>query len=356
MIYSEIYKKSIEQTVKDFDLFMLREKKIIVTGATGLIGSTLIDFLLYLNEAKGYNTKIYAAVRDEEKAKKRFENCWATRSLFFLEYDACQNITFDIDVDFVIHAASNADPQKFNKEPVETIMANINGTYNLLKYLKEHKGTRFLFVSSSEVYGKKKEETVYVENDFGYVDILNPRSCYPASKRTAETLCAAYKEEFGIDFVIVRPGHIYGPAQTETDSRASAQFLRDCFQGKKLVMKSKGQQLRSYCHSFDCATAVLTVLLKGICGEAYNISFDKSIVTIRDFAEKCAEIGQTEISFEIATASEKKSYNMMENSALDSQKLESIGWKGVWGLEEGLTITYKIFNSKKNIQRKGETK
>ena len=161
------------------------------------------------------------------------------------------------------------------------------------------------------------------------MDILNPRACYPSSKRAAETMCATYQEEYGVDFVVVRPGHIYGPTITESDSRASAQFTRLAVKGKDIVMKSAGTQLRSYTYTLDCASAIIAVLTCGGMGEAYNISNSNSIVTIREFAECMTEISGVKLIFEQSSNKEKRSYNLMDNSSLNSEKLESLGWRRV---------------------------
>ena len=194
------------------------------------------------------------------------------------------------------------------------------------------------------MYGQKKEKRPFFESDYGFVDVLNPRACYPSSKRAAETMCAAYHEEFGVDFVVVRPGHIYGPTITDTDSRASAQFTRKAKAGEDIVMKSAGLQLRSYCYTLDCASAILTVLLKGGCGEAYNISNPQSVVTISELAECMAKAAGVNVVFEQATVQESKSYNMMDNSSLDSSKLEKLGWNGCYNLEKGIVSTIKYFS------------
>lgn len=214
---------------------------------------------------------------------------------------------------------------------------------SLLEIAKDIQGSRLLYISSSEVYGRKDENRPYLESDYGYVDILNPRACYPSSKRVAETMCAAYHEEYGVDFVVVRPGHIYGPSITDTDSRASAQFTRKAVAGEDIVMKSAGNQLRSYTYTLDCASAILTVLLKGKCGEAYNISNSQSVVTIRELAECIAETAGVNVVFEQATDQEQKSYNMMDNSSLDSSKLESLGWHGFFDMKKGIEATLEYY-------------
>ena len=206
---------------------------------------------------------------------------------------------------------------------------------------------RLLFVSSSEVYGNRERFSYdaggeIAEDEYGYVDILSSRSCYPSGKRAAESLCASYIDEYDVDAVIVRPGYIYGPTISKTDSRASAAFTLDAAAGRDIIMKSKGEQLRSYCYMLDCASALLSVLLNGERGEAYNISNKDSIVTIRDVAECLARKSGVNVVFEIPSDEEKKSFNPMKNSVLDASKLESLGWKACFGLEEGIERTLKF--------------
>lgn len=196
-----------------------------------------------------------------------------------------------------------------------------------------------VYISSSEVYGEKQSTDPYNESTYYMVDILNPRACYPSSKRAAETLCAAYAKEYGVHTVMVRPGHIYGPAPNPEDNRAASQFVRDAVAGRDIVMKSAGQQLRSYTYVLDCVTAIVAVLLNGLSGEAYNISNPDSIVTIRQLAECVAEASGVKLIFDCPTEAEQSSFNMMSNSALTSDKLLSLGWKGYFNLRDGIDAT-----------------
>ena len=186
------------------------------------------------------------------------------------------------------------------------------------------------------MYGKKDSSEAYKESDYGYLDILNQRAGYPSAKRAGESLCVAYGMEHDVDTVIVRPGHIYGPTIQEYDSRASAQFTRDAVDGKDIAMKRRGMQRRSYCHTIDCATAILTVLLKGVRAEAYNISNPQSICTISEIAHEIAKVAGVNVIYDIPSEEEQKSYNLMDNSSLNSDKLESLGWKPLMSLEYGV--------------------
>lgn len=345
MKYSNTYWSDVELVVNCApDITMLKRKRILITGASGMIGSAVADILFYLNFECRYEIDIFLAGRHEAKIRNRFEPYINGKDYVFVEYDATEEINLDVEVDYIVHGASNADPKSYVDYPVETMLANLVGTNVLLRYIRNNLKTRLLYISSSEVYGKKLGEFSYKEEDYGYVDIINPRACYPSSKRAAETLCIAYGEQYGVDTVIVRPGHIYGPSISELDSRASAQFTRNAVSGQDIVMKSAGNQVRSYCYTLDCAMAILVVLVKGERGQAYNISNKNSIATIRDVAVTLAKFAGTHVIFETPSDVEQRGYNLMENSSLDAGKLEALGWVPCFDLEQGIQKT--ILNMK----------
>lgn len=335
MIYTERYLADlcrVQAAVPSMDA--LEGSRVLITGAGGLIGSALVDVLM----ERG-TIQVYAAGRDVEKLRRRFAH-WAGREeLHILSYDAEKPIESDVAFDYMIHGASPANPAAYSAQPVETMTANFLGTYHMLRYAQRCGAKRVAYISSSEVYGKKEGNKPYHEQEYGFVDLLNPRACYPCSKRAAETLCAAYAKEYGLQTVILRPGHVYGPTATAADNRASSQFPRDVKAGLDIVMKSPGTQLRSYCYVLDCASAVLTAMLCGEPGSAYNISNRSSVVTIRQMAQAFADAAGRKLVFENATDAEQKSYNLMDNSALDAQSLENLGWHGLFTLEEGVMAT-----------------
>ena len=314
-------------------------KSILITGGTGMICSAVADVLFYLNEKKNANIKVIFAGRHRESIERWFpEAKWD-----FVEFDATKPYETENEVDYVIYGASNADPKAIAEYPVETIMSNTSGLNNVVKNTTAN---RYLYISSSEVYGNS-DKAPYREEDYGYVDILNMRACYPSSKRLAETLCVSYAEEYNKEFVIVRPGHIYGPTITKSDSRASAQFSRMAADGEDIVMKSAGSQLRSYTYVYDCASAILAVLINGEINNAYNISNKDSICTIKDIAEALAKAGGSKVVFEEASDSEKKSFNLMSNSSLNSDKIEKLGWKAAFDLTTGVEQTIEILKDLK---------
>jgi nucleoside-diphosphate-sugar epimerase len=178
--------------------------------------------------------------------------------------------------------------------------------------------------------------------DYGWVDLLSPRSAYASSKRAAETMCACFSNERHVKTTIVRPGHIYGPTARRNDSHVSAAFCFDAADGKDLLLKSSGSQIRSWCYSPDSATAILTVLLKGESANAYNISQPNSVTSIKEMAECLASAANVKVRVKASNEAEKRAFNPMENSALDGEKLKDLGWHGIFSAENGFIHTVKI--------------
>lgn len=226
-------------------------------------------------------------------------------------------------------------------QPVETMLSNFLGMKGLLNHAKEYGTNRVVYISSSEVYGRKKEDKPSKTSDYGWIDLLSPRSSYSIGKCAAETLCASFYDEYGVDSVIVRPGHIYGPTALKTDNRVSSSWAYAVARGEDIVMKSDGSQIRSYCYCLDCASAILKVMLKGETVHAYNISNPESIISIREMAEKLTST-TVRLKMELPTEKEKKGFNPMMNSSLDSTELQALGWKGLFNAERGLSHTVDI--------------
>lgn len=344
---SETYRKDLLTAIKATkNIEQLRNSSVLITGATGLIGSFVVDALLEFNRLESANIQIYALGRSEKRLRSRFEDV-TTDHLHFVEQDINQPPCFDFDVDYIIHAASNAYPASFANDPVGTIMNNIFGTQYLLDYAQKHGTKRFLFVSSGEVYGQGDPAlTAFPEQFSGYVDPTEPRSCYPASKRAAETLCVSYTQQFGLETVIVRPCHIYGPNTTGSDNRASVQFMNNAIKGEDILMKSRGTQMRSYCYVADCASALLTVLTCGEKQQAYNIANPEARVTIAGLAEAIAETAGRKVVFAEEDIVPEGQKTPITYAVLDSDKLLSLGWTGKYTVKQGVLSTYQVLTGR----------
>ncbi|MGQ7685858.1 NAD-dependent epimerase/dehydratase family protein [Streptococcus suis] len=320
----------------------LKNQSILITGSTGLIGSAIVDQLIWLNKYQDYSIKIYVASRDEEGVRKRFGKYFDSQSLIYVPYDARSHFNFSEQVDYLIHAASPASPNLYVSNPVDTMLSNFVGMNELLLYAKRVGTKGIVYISSSEVYGVRNKSTPFKESDYGYLDILDHRSSYASSKRATETLCHSYAKQYEIPVKIVRPGHIYGPSATTHDWRLSSDFMFKAIRSEELVLKSSGQQLRSYCYSLDCASAIIAVLLDGKSGEAYNISGQDVSVSIRELSELIANVSGVTLSFDLPNDLEIVQANPMLNSCLDNQRLLQLGWRSNFTTREGIESTYFI--------------
>lgn len=321
--------------IRDLPWDKLSGCNILVTGATGLIGSCLVDVLM-TNPHKDY--QVYALGRNERRAAERFRKYQDQTAFHFIAGDVTKPFDCNLSFQYIIHAASNGSPNFFANNPVEVMKSNLFGVSNLIEYGLGHDMKRFLYVSTGEVYGLN-DAMVLDESGYGYVDILNTRSCYPSSKRAAETLAMCYADEYGADVVVARPCHTYGPHFTESDNRVYAQFIRNVLNDQDIVMKSSGIQYRSWCYVEDCVNALLFVLLKGKSGEAYNIADKLSVVTIRELAETIAHIAGRKVIMQITTDSEKKEFTPIKRAVFDTSKIERLGWTISGSMEEKLRKT-----------------
>lgn len=344
LINNTIYCNDICRCLSFDNMSFLKDKTVFITGGTGLIGSAIVDLVLYNNKINNNNTTIIIASRIKKSVLERFgENPYVK----WVEYDALKPIDFDFSFDYAIHCAGIASPELYISKAVETILISICGLNNLLEYIKNQNCKKFVFVSSSEVYGLKTQKDAYSENDYGYIDILKERSSYSNSKRAAETLCFSYYSEYGINTSIVRPGHIYGPTASSKDMRVSSNFAYLASQGVDLELKSPGNQIRSYMYCLDCARAILKVLNSGKCGEAYNIC-GKEVASIREISEYIAEAGNVELKFNLPNNQERVQFNPMDNSSLNGEKLFSLGFDAIFSIKEGFEHTVKILKMLNN--------
>lgn len=325
------------------ELAQLNKKSVMITGISGQICSAVADIFIRYNEAYDGEIVIFAAGRSEQKIQSRFAEFVHRPYFRFVQYDANRDY-FDLPVttDYIIHGASNSSPDMIVKEPVETMTSNIVGLLALLNYANRRGKPKVLYVSSSEVYGKKEGNEPFRENQYGFVDLLDPRNSYSVAKRAAETLCVSYTDEYKVETIIVRPGHIYGPTAGELDRHVSSVWSYAAARAETIVMKSDGSQLRSYCYSADAASALIKVLLNGRNKCAYNISNPASIISIRQMAEILSKKSGSELKIVPPSDTEKNGFNPMSNSSLEGTSLQQLGWKGCFDAETGFSHTIEI--------------
>ena len=325
----------------------LKDKSILLSGATGLLGSFLVDVLMNKNSG-GLNCTIYTLGRTERKAAERFSKWWNDEHLVFLPYDV--NTKFVRDdlgaIDYVLHLASNTHPMQYATDPIGTITTNIIGLQNMLNFAVEHHAKRFAFSSSNEIYGENRGDVdMFDEGYCGYIDSNTLRAGYPESKRCGEALCQAYKAQEGLDIVIPRFTRSYGPTMLLSDTKAISQFIRKGIAGEDIVLKSAGTQNYSYTYMADAISGLLTVLLKGKSGEAYNIADEASNITLKDLAGVIADYVGTKVVFKIPDATEAAGYSKATKALLDGNKLKELGWRPFYTIQEGIPRTIDILRA-----------
>ncbi|MCD8049200.1 MAG: NAD-dependent epimerase/dehydratase family protein [Clostridia bacterium] len=329
-LYENALRKAAEDAGGAFE-----GKNVLVTGATGLVGKALVDCLTLDGK-----TAVYAASRSKQSFDARFKE---RENLKYFEFDLLQPVKNAPKFDYIIHAASNADPKMFDKDPVGTMTANFMGTYNLLELVRKM-GGRLIYISSGEVYGQYDGACeAFCEDYAGYVNFSEARGCYPTAKRAAENLLVCYNKQYGTDGVIVRLSHTYGPTQLERDSRASSEFFRLASRGDDIIMRSLGETVRSYTCVFDAVSAILTAAARGKSGEAYNVANTNSAVSIAELAKTIAEAAGRKVVFEIG---EVKGAGKIARGVLDASKLEKLGWRARYDLKDGVKITLDIMGDR----------
>lgn len=322
-------------------------KKLLITGTTGMIGSFLVDVMMKKNGMlqNEYKMDILATVRNEEYAKERFRHHMTSGNFHLLKLDVT-HIEHELDnweFDYIIAGAGSADPEQFAKYPVDTMESNLYGLTNLLELAKDRHDIRVLYISTGEIYGNAGMNiNSFKEDDAYYINSTDVRACYPNSKRAAETFCAAYHKQYDVDVVIGRLCYVYGSTIKDSDSRSVAQFLRKAARGEDIILKSKGEQIRSYCYIADAVAALLFLLVCGVSGEAYNIANNNSNCSITEFADMVAQTAGVKCTYAVAEEQEAAGYSKVMKAVQCPDKINALGWKAEVSLESGIERTIRI--------------
>ncbi|MBQ0077960.1 MAG: NAD-dependent epimerase/dehydratase family protein [Bacteroidales bacterium] len=309
----------------------------LISGATGLLGSFLVDVLML----KG--AKVCALGRNASRAASVFEQWLGSGDFESVSHDI--NLPLDLEgrrFDYVIHLASNTHPVAYSTEPVSTITTNIGGTMNMLEAARLS-GARFAFASSNEIYGQNRGDCELFKEDYcGYIDSNTLRAGYPESKRCGEALCQAYARQYGLDVVIPRFTRSFGPTLLSSDTKAATQFIRNGVDGVDIVLKSEGKQFYSYTYMADAVSGLLHIILKGESGLAYNIADESCDVTLRDLASLIAAETGTMVIFELPSETEKAGFSTAVKARLDGSRLRALGWRPLYDIRGGIVRTLQI--------------
>lgn len=329
---NKIWQEDIERLANEEIFNGFKNKTVLITGATGLIGSELVFSFMCANRIKENNTKIVALARNIEKAKKLFKNIIDNPNFELIVSDIREKLNYDNKIDYVIHCANVTSSKDMVEKPVETSLIAIDGTKNILDFAKEKRMESLIFLSSLEVYGLINKDELIKEDDFGYIDLLNPRSSYPESKRMAENLCISYASQYDLNIKIARLTQTFGAGVDESDKRVFAEFTKRALKDKKIVLHTLGKTTRNYCYLTDAINGILTILLKGENKKAYNVSNIETKMTILEMAETIAKKTNAKVEFQIDNT--ERGYNPEIKACLDASLLEKLNWKTQINKEE----------------------
>lgn len=325
----------------------LEGKALYLSGGSGMLGSLLVDAVMKRNGTLPPERwcRVLAAGRDRQAAESRFSPWWGHPAFGFLEQDVTRPLG-GMKADYWIHAASTTHPVAYATEPVNTVLANVLGTQNLLEQAAGSPGSRLLLLSSVEIYGENRGDVeAFQEACCGYLDCNTLRAGYPEAKRVSESLCQAYRAEKGVDAVILRLPRCYGPTMRMTDSKAVAQFIKKGVRREDIVLKSEGNQFYSYAHALDAVSGILWVLLAGAAGEAYNLADPGSDIALKDLAAAAAGCAGTRVVFDLPGETERRGYSTASRAVMDAGKLRGLGWRAQYTIESGIRETIDILRA-----------
>lgn len=324
----------------------LKDKTILITGASGFLAAYMVETLLYLNETRALNTKILAMVRNRKRFEKKFSHAINRSDLICIEQDINESLICEFYPNYIIHAASQASPKYYSTDPIGTLSANTIGTAALLKLAALSKSEGFLFFSSAEVYGQTKIVPTS-EIDLGFLNPLSIRSCYAESKRMGENMCASWHHQSGVPTTIVRPFHTYGPSMLLDDGRVYADFVENILNNQPITIKGDGLAQRAFCYVADAVAGFWIVLLNGAHGQAYNIGNPSEETSIKELAHTLAEL-YPEKNINIIVSTRKTNSTYLESpiirSCPDISKAKGLGWNPKTSIREGFKKTIESYS------------
>ena len=351
---NKIVREDIENLLNsDYEIInKFDNNTILITGASGLVGSFLVNTFLLFNKKNNSNINIIALVHNIEKAKSLFNDFLNDKCLKIIECDIVNSFAVDEDIDYIIHGASITSSKLFANKPVDTIKVAILGSINMLELAVNKKVKSIIYLSSIEAYGlfdcSKNNVKEIKEDDVGKIDTLSVRSCYPESKRMVENMFISYSQQYDIDIKIARLTQTFGAGIDYNDTRVFAEFAKNVINKNDIILHSKGETIRNYCYITDAISAIIYIILYGKNQNIYNVASDNSIISIYDLAKTMIEKSNNNVEIIIKNdINNNMGYLPTFKAYLNNDKLKSIGWTSKYNID---SIVSRLIEYMKSIK------
>lgn len=350
---SEVVQNDLRKVAEEFMPWgKLNDKTCLVTGSNGMIATYIVYFLMFLNREYGMNIHVIALSRNRIKSEELFVDFLTDLNFEIMIQDVCNSINYVGGIDYIFHFAGNSSPYCIKNDPVGIMKSNLIGTINVLELARKKSVKKVLFASTREVYGENLKEERLTESSFGHLNCLDARSCYPESKRAAETLCESYHLQYGIPFNTVRIAHAYGPGmRLENDGRVMADLLNYVMHEQNIILKSNGNAKRAFCYVSDVLSGLMYILLFGENGEAYNLANENEEISIKGLAELIIKMipgSNLKVEYDIPLK-QSSLYCRYKRVGLDVNSLKKLGWKPFISLQNGLINVLKSVKNEEDI-------
>ena len=314
--------------------------RILITGATGLVGSLIIKACVTHNRNHDEKISVVALARSPQKVQDIYtEEVDANGKIPYVEFvyqDITQSIPGSIHCDYIVHTANTTTSKTFLEAPVEVLDSIYTGTAQILQYAKAQKVKGLVYLSSMEVFGAVDADCRITEKELGYLDIQNIRSCYSEGKRVAELMCKCYAAQYGVPVRVARLAQTFGAGILPGENRVFAQFARSAVKGENIVLHTLGQSVGNYCYTADAIRAILLLLVSGEPGEAYTVVNEQTTMTIAEMAQMVAKEfsqGRSQVIFDVPEDN-RFGYAPDSKMRLSSEKLRALGWEPRYALKQ----------------------
>jgi UDP-glucuronate decarboxylase len=316
---------------------------VLVAGGAGFIGSHLCESLL--ND----NYKVICVDNFITSEKSNLEKLLGNPNFTFVEFDVTkpiQDLKLEVqNIDYIFHLASPASPNKKSARsyinfPIETLLVNSVGTYNLLELARKY-NSKFLYTSSSEVYGDPAVSP-QKEDYFGNVSPNGIRSVYDEGKRFGEAITFGYIRKYNLDARVIRIFNTYGPLMQADDGRVVSNFINQAIKNEPITVYGKGTQTRSLCYVDDMALGIKQAMFAhGTKGEVFNLGNpdERSILEIAELIKELTN-SKSEIVFEDLPEDDPKTRKPDITHAKEILK-----WEPKIKTEDGLGKTVEYFKN-----------